>query len=123
MKRETLKQDDLAIADEGQQTAKTAGRAKIDRVGLLNLFVVYIAYGSTYLAIRVAVRPGGGFSPFTLGFLRLILAGGVLLAWGAIRGKRMRPRRDEWFVLIGSGFLFWTVANGLVSWAEMRADS
>ncbi len=102
---------------------KDDASAGVDPIGLINLLIVYIAYGSTYLAIRVAVRPGGGFSPFTLGFMRLMLAGVILLAWGVIRGKRMIPRREEWPILIGSGILFWTIANGLVGWAEMRADS
>jgi drug/metabolite transporter (DMT)-like permease len=106
---------DAARKQDAQET--------IDPVGLISLLTVYLAYGSTYLAIRVAVRPGGGFSPFTLGFMRLILAGIILLAWGVIRRKRMLPERDEWLILIGSGILFWTIANGLVGWAEMRADS
>lgn len=37
-------------------------------VGLLNLLVVYVVWGSTYLAIRVAVNNDGGFAPFILGF-------------------------------------------------------
>ncbi|MEJ2607581.1 MAG: EamA family transporter [Anaerolineales bacterium] len=110
---------------EGRPDAarKQDAQETIDPVGLISLLTVYLAYGSTYLAIRVAVRPGGGFSPFTLGFMRLILAGIILLAWGLIRRKRMLPERDEWLILIGSGILFWTIANGLVGWAEMRADS
>ena len=114
---------DFQSEKEAQNTAAESTKAKIDPIGLINLMIVYIAYGSTYLAIRVAVRPGGGFSPFNLGFMRLILAGFLLLLWGAIHKKRMLPKREEWFVLIGSGILFWTFANGLVGWAEMRADS
>ena len=91
--------------------SKGDARAAVDPMGLINLFIVYLAYGSTYLAIRVAVRPGGGFSPFTLGFMRLMLAGVILLAWGAFRRKRMLPKREEWFVLIGSGILFWTLGS------------
>ena len=34
--------------------------------GLLNLVVVYLAWGSTYLFIRVAVREGSGFPPLTM---------------------------------------------------------
>jgi drug/metabolite transporter (DMT)-like permease len=95
----------------------------IDPTGLLNLFVVYFVYGSTYLAIRIAVREGGGFPPFTLGFIRLTLAGGMLLLWAALRRKRLRLGRREGFVLALSGMLFWTFANGLVNWSEQRADS
>ena len=91
--------------------------------GLLNLFVVYIVWGSTYLAIRVAVRDGSGFSPFMLGASRVISGGIILLVWSAIRRKRMIPNRQEFFMLLLSGLLLWFGGNGLVSWAEQRADS
>jgi len=51
--------------------------------GLLHLLVIYIIWGSTYLAIRVAVREGSGFPPFTMGALRTILGGAVLLLLAA----------------------------------------
>jgi len=91
--------------------------------GLLNLFVVYIVWGSTYLAIRVAVRDGSGFSPFMLGTTRVISGGLILLGWSALRRKKMRPTRGEFVTLVSSGLLLWLGGNGLVSWAEQRADS
>ena len=97
--------------------------ASINRKGLLNLFIVYIVYGSTYLAIRVAVREGAGFPPFTLGMARLTLAGVILLLIGFLGRKRLRPTREELVVLTGSGILFWMIANGLVNWSEQRIDS
>lgn len=36
-------------------------------IGIFYLLVIYIVWGSTYLAIRVAVRDGAGFTPFMLG--------------------------------------------------------
>jgi drug/metabolite transporter (DMT)-like permease len=96
---------------------------QVDTTGLMHLFIVYLVYGSTYLAIRVAVREGSGFPPFTLGLIRIAVASGILLLWGALRGHRLRPSRQEFWVLAASGLLFWTTANGLVNWAEQRADS
>lgn len=43
--------------------------------GLAHLGAVYLIWSSTYLAIRVTVRPGAGFPPFTMGATRLLLAG------------------------------------------------
>ena len=60
------------MSETGQVTAR----------GLANLFIVYLVWVSTYLAIRVAVRPGAGVPPFTLGFVRMLSAGLVLLLWG-----------------------------------------
>jgi drug/metabolite transporter (DMT)-like permease len=96
---------------------------QVDTAGLAHLFVVYLVYGSTYLAIRVAVREGSGFPPFTLGLVRIAVASGILLLWAALRGHRLRPSRQEFWVLAVSGLLFWTAGNGLVNWAEQGADS
>jgi len=89
----------------------------------VHLLVVYLVWGSTYLAIRVAVREGAGFPPFTLGTSRVVIAGIVLLAWSKARGQRIRPTRQELIVLAVSGLLLWTGGNGFVIWAEQRIHS
>ncbi|HJX41146.1 MAG TPA: EamA family transporter [Anaerolineales bacterium] len=89
----------------------------------LHLGIVYLVWGSTYLAIRVAVREGSGFPPFSMGASRVILAGLLLLGWAALSRKRVRLTGRELLVLGGSGLLLWSVGNGLVLWAEQRADS
>ncbi|MDX1918880.1 MAG: EamA family transporter [Candidatus Caenarcaniphilales bacterium] len=91
--------------------------------GLIHLLVVYVAWGSTFLAIRVAVGPGGGFPPFTMGAIRTLLAGMVLLGWAFLSGKRVLPERKDLPVLIGSGVLLWSLGNGMVVFAEKYVDS
>ncbi len=91
--------------------------------GIINLFIVYIVWGSTYLAIRVAVRPGSGIPPFTLGMVRILVAGILMLLVSALRRSPMRPTRKELVVLACSGILLWTGGNGMVNWAEQRIDS
>jgi drug/metabolite transporter (DMT)-like permease len=91
--------------------------------GLLPLFVVYLVWGSTYLAIRITVREGGGFPPFTLALIRVGTAGLLLLAWSWLRKFRLRPTKSELFVLAASGLLLMTGGNGVVVWAEQRAES
>jgi len=98
-------------------------RQELDRRGLLHLLVVYVVWGSTYLAIRLAVRDGSGFPPFTMAFMRVVAASAFLLCWARLRGERLRLRRDEIGVFAGSGILLWVGGNGLVTWAEMRASS
>lgn len=97
--------------------------ATLDRIGLFNLATVYVVWGSTYLAIRIAVRPEGGFPPFHLALLRVAAASLVLFLWAAWRRHRLRPARRELIVLAGSGLLMWVGGNGLVTWAEQRTDS
>ncbi len=98
-------------------------RHSISWAGLLHLLVVYVVWGSTYLAIRVTVREGGGFPPFTLGASRALVAGLVLLAWTKARSQRIKPTRQELIILAISGLLLWTAGNGLVIWAEQRIHS
>lgn len=98
-------------------------RKPVTALGLFNLFVVYIIWGSTYLAIRIAVREGSGFPPFMLGATRTLASGGILLVWALFLKDRKLPRSHEWMVIIFSGLLLWIGGNGLVTWAEQRADS
>ena len=103
--------------------AALAKERSLDPIGLLNLMVVYLVWGSTYLAIRVAVREGAGFPPFMMGATRVLLAGGILLLWAGLTGKRLHLTRQELFVVAGSGLLLWFGGNGLLVWAEQRAAS
>jgi drug/metabolite transporter (DMT)-like permease len=91
--------------------------------GLVHLAVVYLVWSSTYLAIRVAVRPGAGFPPFTLGVLRGGLAGLLLLLWAVSQRKRVRLARGELAAHVISGILLWTLGNGMVIFAEQRVAS
>ncbi len=92
-------------------------------VGLLNLVIVYLVWGSTYLAIRIGVQEGSGFPPFILAGTRVIVAGLILLGIAALQKKRLKPTRQEIILLSISGLLLWVGGNGLVSFAEQRMDS
>lgn len=79
---------------------------------LLALAVVYLAWGTTYLAIREGVKT---LPPGLFGGLRIAAAGIVLLAWLALRGRPTtlpwRELRAEWLV----GALLFVGGNGLVT--------
>lgn len=91
--------------------------------GLLHLFVVYIVWGSTYLAIRIAVQEGSGFPPFLMAASRALFAGPILVICAGVLGHRLKPSREELKILAMSGLLLWTGGNGLVVWASQWADS
>lgn len=86
---------------------------------LLALLIVYLVWGSTYLAIRVAV---GEWPPFLMAGTRF-LAAGLALALAGLAARAPRPTLRQ---LAGAGLvgLFLLLGgNGLVVWAEQWLDS
>lgn len=108
---------------QGGHRSEGAAEGSGRRAGLAHLAVVYVVWGSTYLAIRIAVDPAGGFPPFAMGALRMAIAGGLLLAWAAARRTIVRVSRRDAATLAIAGLLMFPLANGLVNWAETRASS
>ena len=109
----------MASPETVQETKVVAS----NKAGYLHLLVVYIVWGSTYLAIRVAVRDGSGFTPFVMGAMRVLAASVILLVIGLLTRQRLKLTRTEFFTLLASGVLLWTGGNGLVMWGEQKADS
>ena len=91
--------------------------------GLLNLVVVYLVWGSTYLFIRVAVREGSGFPPFAMVASRILCAAAILFAVAWLLKNRLSISPSELRLLALSGMLLWLGGNGMVTWAERHADS
>lgn len=85
----------------------------------LALLCVYVIWGSTYYAIRVALD---GFPPFLLGAVRFTLAGVVLYGWLRWRGMAS-PSRLQWRNAAITGTLLLGIGNGLVCYAEQHVAS
>jgi drug/metabolite transporter (DMT)-like permease len=80
---------------------------------------VYIIWGSTYLAIRIAVSV---LPPFLLAGARFLLAGLILATWlAATRGFRPTPRQIRDNALIGA--LLLAGGNAMIVWAEQSIPS
>jgi drug/metabolite transporter (DMT)-like permease len=87
----------------------------------LALFVVYIVWGSTYLAIRVVVRE---LPPFAAAGLRFLVAGLAMSAIAyAIERPRTWPTRTQLRDYTVIGLLLLAGANGLLMWAERSVPS
>ena len=80
---------------------------------------VYLIWGSTYLAIRVAIDT---VPPFVMAGIRFTIAGLVLLAWSRSRGAPA-PTRRNWLGALVLGVLLLTTGNGAVVWTEQRVPS
>jgi drug/metabolite transporter (DMT)-like permease len=94
-------------------------RSRIDPKLVLALLALYLIWGSTYLAMRVAVA---GLPPFGMAGTRFVLAGGALLAITRARGETM-PSRRAWLVAVPVGALLFLCGNGLVVVAEQTLPS
>lgn len=101
-----------------QRSIRIPGVGTYPLAGILHLLVVYIVWGSTYLAIRVAVEGPHGFPPFVLGACRMMTGGVLLLTWLLVSKQRVRLDRRDWMWAALSGLLLWTGGNGLVMVAE-----
>jgi drug/metabolite transporter (DMT)-like permease len=86
------------------------------------LAAIYVVWGSTYLAIRVAVET---LPPLLMASVRFLIAGGVLYLWAIRRGDRGgdRPTFPQWraAAIIGTALLLG--GNGGVVLAEQSVPS
>jgi drug/metabolite transporter (DMT)-like permease len=84
---------------------------------LLAFAIVYVVWGSTYLAMRVAVHT---LPPFLMGGVRFVVAGLLLAAWVGARERPGWPTRRQWQWALVTGALLMVGGNGGVSWATAR---
>lgn len=75
------------------------------------LVAVYFVWGSTYLAMRIAVE---SLPPFWMGGTRFLLAGLAMYAWLRARGHR-GPTKAEWKSALITGVLLLVIGNGAVA--------
>jgi len=80
---------------------------------------VYLIWGSTYLAIRLAIET---LPPFTVAGVRFIIAGTLLYRWPRLH-KPAPPTRIQWRSAAVVGALMLFGGNGGVTWAEQRVPS
>ncbi len=79
---------------------------------------IYVIWGSTYLAIRIAL---GAIPPLLLMGIRCTAAGLLLLAWSAAR--RERATAAQWRHAAVAGALMIGITYGALAWAEQRLTS
>ncbi len=106
-------QGDVAIS--APATVLTSPRLLVP----LALLAVYVVWGSTYFAIRIALE---SWPPFLLGAVRFLIAGGMLYAFLRVRGGAS-PTRPQWINAAITGTLLLGVGNGLVCFAEQTVAS
>jgi len=86
---------------------------------LLNLAAVYVIWGSTYLAMRIAVED---LPPMLMASMRFVAAGLVMLLIALRRGVAL-PKPREWLRVAPIGALLFVGGNGFVAIAETTVSS
>jgi len=81
--------------------------------------VIYLVWGSTFLAIRIGVHE---VPPFLFAGIRFLAAGAALLLWMIGRGTRL-PTRREWASVSLLAVLIFVLDYGLLFWAEQKVPS
>ena len=80
---------------------------------------VYVIWGSTYLAIRIAIET---IPPLLMAGVRFLSAGALLYGTLRLRGVPS-PRVTQWRSALIIGVLLLLAGNGGVTWAEQRVPS
>ena len=86
---------------------------------ILAFTAVYLIWGSTYLAMRIAVAT---MPPLLMASMRMLSAGGILLGLALVTGAA-RPGRAEWQSAVWIGALLFLGGNGAVVWSAQHAPS
>jgi drug/metabolite transporter (DMT)-like permease len=100
------------VSSVGQKSA-------IDLRVVLAFTAIYVLWGSTYLAIRIAVLQ---VPPLFAAGARFFFAGTLLYVVMRLWG-RPRPAGREWGNLVGIGSLMFVATYGPIFWAEQYAPS
>jgi drug/metabolite transporter (DMT)-like permease len=86
---------------------------------LLAFAIIYLVWGSTYLAIRIGVRE---IPPFLMAGLRFTIAGLAMWAWLRVSGTPS-PTLREWRDATVLGTLMFLIDYACLFWAEQRVPS
>jgi drug/metabolite transporter (DMT)-like permease len=84
----------------------------------LAYFAIYVIWGSTFLAIRVAIET---IPPLVMMGVRCTIAGSLLLAAALFRGER--PAVRAWGIGLAAGALMFGFPYAALAWAELRITS
>jgi drug/metabolite transporter (DMT)-like permease len=91
------------------------------RVRLIIAFaMLYVLWGSTFLAIAVAVKY---MPPTVMGATRFLASGGIMLLWCLLTGRKVLTSPKEMLQLGVIGVLLLTGGNVVVGWAEKYVPS
>jgi drug/metabolite transporter (DMT)-like permease len=82
--------------------------------------LVYVFWGSTYLAIKIAVEK---IPAAMMGASRFLISGPLMLALCALTGRSIKLSKHDFVRVAAIGILLLTGGNVLLAWSEKYVDS
>jgi len=83
------------------------------------LLAVYIFWGGTYLAMKIAIET---LPPFTMAGIRFVAAGAIMYIWQIVRGVE-KPEITHWKNAAKVGGMMLLGGNGSIVWSEQFVSS
>src|SRR6516164_9088039 len=106
---------ELAVTNTMTQTQTESYRIRV----ILAFFAIYVLWGTTFLAIRIAVEE---MPPFFAAGARFFIAGVVLFGFMVLKGEA-KPTVAQWRNLALMGLLMFVAEYGPLFWAEKYVPS
>src|ERR1700744_755391 len=106
---------DLAVIDSVARSTPGSFRLRL----IAAFFAIYFLWGTTFLAIRIAVQE---LPPLFAAGARFFIAGAVLYSFMRIKGHA-HPTRTQWRNLACMALVMFVVEYGLLFWAEKYVPS
>jgi drug/metabolite transporter (DMT)-like permease len=107
----------MSVSSVTHAETSTAGSFKLRMI--LAFFAIYFLWGTTFLAIRIAVEE---LPPLYAAGVRFFIAGTVLLGFMLARGAA-RPTAAQWRNLLVLSLLMFVAEYGPLFWAEKYVPS
>ena len=108
-------------SDEKVSSQKMSTADKKKRAQIYAAFaMVYVLWGSTYLAMRIVVQQMG---PALMGGTRFLISGAIMLAACAALKQKIAITRKDLLPLAATGILLLVMGNIGVAWAEVTVPS
>jgi drug/metabolite transporter (DMT)-like permease len=102
-----------------QATPDSSSQKRNHLAIIIALFALYVVWGGTYLAMRIALQ---GFPPFLLAATRFLTAGSIMYVFLRLRGEP-NPTRSQWLGSLAVGGLLLMCCNGGVVFSEQWVAS
>jgi drug/metabolite transporter (DMT)-like permease len=96
-----------------------ATNAKSQTAIILALSAVYVFWGGTYLAMKIAIET---IPPFIMGGTRFLTAGLLVYIWEIYKGQKL-PEKSHWLYASLLGILMLLIGQGGIIWAQQYVPS